>query len=237
MERYKRYAVYFTPDGDALTSFGASWLGWDIDEGQPVDHPRLPDLPQAQIAAMTQQPRRYGFHATLKPPFALAPGGSVASLLDDLREICVTQPPVQLAQGLRLAVLDGFVALIPAQGNEALQRLAANLVTGLDFHRAPLTDADRARRNPDALTAVQRDNLDRWGYPWVMSEFRFHMTLTGRLPAPQADRVMAALDPVLTPLISGPFDLGAVTLVGEDADGMFHRIARMRLTGRGQAAA
>jgi hypothetical protein len=27
----------------------------------------------------------------------------------------------------------------------------------------------------------QRNYLDRWGYPYVMEEFRFHMTLTGRL--------------------------------------------------------
>lgn len=237
MERYKRYAVYFTPDPGALASFGAAWLGWDIEEGQAVGHPQLPGLTQDDIATMTRQPRRYGFHATLKPPFALAPGGSVASLLDDLREICAVQGAVRLMRGLRLARLDGFVALVPAAPSEALQNLAASLVEGLDFHRATMTASDRARRNPDALTQAQRDHLDRWGYPWVMSEFSFHMTLSGSLPLPQADRVMAALDPVLAPMIAGTFDLNAVTLAGEDADGMFHKIARLRLSGQGQAAA
>src|SRR5262249_2220033 len=50
----------------------------------------------------------------------------------------------------------------------------------------PLTDADRARRNPARLTPRQRDYLERWGYPYVMEEFRFHMTLTGRLEANRA---------------------------------------------------
>jgi 2'-5' RNA ligase len=54
-------------------------------------------------------------------------------------------------------------------------------VTGFDSFRAPLTGQDRARRNPDKLAPRQRDYLDRWGYPYVMDEFRFHMTLTGRL--------------------------------------------------------
>jgi 2'-5' RNA ligase len=31
------------------------------------------------------------------------------------------------------------------------------------------------------LTPRQLNYLDRWGYPYVMEEFRFHMTLTGRL--------------------------------------------------------
>ena len=40
---------------------------------------------------------------------------------------------------------------------------------------------DRTRRNPSGLTPRQREFLDLWGYPYVMEEFRFHMTLTGRL--------------------------------------------------------
>ena len=74
-----------------------------------------------------------------------------------------------------------------------LQQLAADCVRDFDGLRAPLTDADRARRKPEALSAPQRDYLERWGYPYVMDQFRFHMTLTGRLPEPQRAALLAQL--------------------------------------------
>jgi hypothetical protein len=62
-----------------------------------------------------------------------------------------------------------------------------------DTFRAPLTAEDRARRNPSKLTPRQRGYLDRWGYPYVMEDFRFHMTLTGRLDAERREPVIAML--------------------------------------------
>ena len=62
-----------------------------------------------------------------------------------------------------------------------------------DSFRAPLTPEDRARRNPSALTPRQRDYLDRWGYPYVLEDFRFHMTLTGRLDAERREPVLTML--------------------------------------------
>jgi len=43
------------------------------------------------------------------------------------------------------------------------------------------------------LTSRQREHLDRWGYPYAMQDFRFHMTLTGRLDAARRDPVLAML--------------------------------------------
>ena len=62
-----------------------------------------------------------------------------------------------------------------------------------DSFRPPLSPDDRARRNPDKLTARQRDYLDRWGYPYVMEEFRFHMTLTGRLSSERRAAIVTML--------------------------------------------
>jgi len=89
--------------------------------------------------------------------------------------------------------ISGFIAVVPAEPVSGLQRLASDCVTDFDRFRAPLTDDDRARRNPDALTPRQRDYLDRWGYPYVREEFRFHMTLTGRLGAPRREPIVAML--------------------------------------------
>ena len=73
--------------------------------------------------------------------------------------------------------------MIPAEPPPELIQLAADCVSKFDSFRAPLSEADRARRNPSQLTPAQREHLDRWGYPYVMDEFRFHMTLTRRLDA------------------------------------------------------
>ena len=36
-------------------------------------------------------------------------------------------------------------------------------------------------------------HLDRWGYPYVFEDFRFHMTLTGSLPSEQRTVVLNIL--------------------------------------------
>src|SRR5262249_20443675 len=89
--------------------------------------------------------------------------------------------------------IEGFIAIVPASRDAALEGLAADCVREFDAFRAPLTDEDRARRNPARLTPQQRDHLDRWGYPYVFEEFRFHMTLTGRLDDGRRGPILAML--------------------------------------------
>lgn len=122
----------------------------------------------------------YGFHATLKPPMALAPGRSE----DELTAACAAfarAPRVIPIIKPAVDVIDGSVAVVPASTSADLDDLAADCVRTFEPFRAPLTEQDRTRRNPANLTPRQRDYLDRWRYPHVFEEFRFHMTLTGRL--------------------------------------------------------
>ena len=112
-----------------------------------------------------------------------------------------------------------------------LAQLAATVVKELDPYRAPLTPEDMIRRGVSKLKGRQRDLLDRWGYPYVMEEFRFHMTLTGRLEPEEAAPVEAALAPLLAPLLPAPFVIGALTLFGEAGDGRFHILHRYALSG------
>lgn len=230
MGDWRRYAIYFVPTG-ALGAFGAAWLGWDIARGKslPVRPPR--------IEALTRQARRYGFHATLKAPFRLAPTSSEAALLGDLRDVADRMAPVRLQGGLRLATPGGFPALVPATESPALQQLAALLVRDLDPHRAPLDDAERARRRADSLAPAQRALLERWGYPHVMDEFRFHLTLGARMPASEARAVLSALAPALAPCLGRSVVVDAVSLAGEDEAGRFRQIARLDLRGGAATAA
>lgn len=230
MRDWRRYAIYYTATGP-LATFGATWLGWDMATGQPVPRTGRGRPRQPGIDSLTLTPRRYGFHATLKPPFRLADGREEASLRADLRGIAASQPPVMLAGGLKPAALDGFPALIPATHSQPLQDLAARLVRELDAYRTPLTPEDRARRNPDRLSPRHRKLLDRWGYPWVMEQFRFHMTLGARMSPVGVDTLIATLAPHLAPLLPDPHPVDAVTLAGEDSEGRFHLIERVDLTG------
>ncbi|MBU3028704.1 DUF1045 domain-containing protein [Paracoccus marinaquae] len=222
MGEWRRYAIYYTATGP-LAEFGAVWLGWDIARSRAFE------VRPARIEALTRSPRRYGFHATLKPPFRLAPDSSEAALLADLRDLAAALEPVSLQGGLQLALLDGFPALVPSAPAPGLHDLAARIVRDLDQHRAPPTPEERARRAPERLTAAQRALLDRWGYPWVMDQFRFHMTLGDRMTAPEAEILLATLAPELAPLLPDPHPVDAITLAGEDEAGSFHQIARVPL--------
>ena len=224
---YRRYAVYYTPPPGPLATFGAAWLGWDIASGAGVPHAPgdYADLPR-----LTETPRRYGFHATIKPPFALAPGTDAAALTEAVAALAGRLPPTR-ADGLRLSRIGAFLALVPAGDTAEIDALAAAFVTGLDAFRAPPSATDLARRRAAGLSPAQEAHLIRWGYPYVLDEFRFHMTLSGALSDAEADGMESVLAPLLAGLLPRPFVIAEMTLAGEDAEGRFHELSRHRLAG------
>ncbi|MFP4273542.1 MAG: DUF1045 domain-containing protein [Paracoccaceae bacterium] len=230
---YRRYAVYYTPPPGALATFGADWLGWDARAGTARPHPPLLDLPRP-AAEITETPRRYGFHATIKPPFRLAPDRSAEDLAWALDTFCQHRPSAGAA-GLTARRLGRFLALVPEDDGAALSDLAGAAVEAFDTFRAPPEESDLARRRKAGLTPRQEALLTRWGYPYVMEEFRFHMTLTGRLSAEELDAVEAALGPALAECLPRPFTLDALSLMGEDESGRFHEIHRYPLDGMSAA--
>jgi putative phosphonate metabolism protein len=188
-----RYAIYYAPaSGSELDRFGAHLLGYDGFSGEALPFPdgitqAVPDWPE-----ITQDPRKYGFHATLKAPMWLADGNTEAELVAACEAFADSPRPLPMIKPVVNAIGD-FIAIVPSQHSLQLEQLAADAVRHFDSLRAPLTPQDRARRNPERLAPRQRDYLDRWGYHYVMEEFRFHMTLTGRLPAERREAVLAIL--------------------------------------------
>ncbi|MGR3374588.1 DUF1045 domain-containing protein [Pseudooceanicola nanhaiensis] len=229
MQDHRRFALYYLCPPGPLADFGAAWLGWDVAEGRAVAHPDIAGLPEP-AAEITATPRKYGFHGTIKPPFRLSEGRSAEGLLAEARALCARLAPVEL-EGLTLARLGHFLALTPAGGTGALSSLAAACVEGLDDFRAPAPEAELARRRARGLTQRQEENLLRWGYPYVMQDFRFHMTLSGRLAPEALDATAKAIAPHLTPHLPAPFRIGALALVGADAADRFHLIERLPLGG------
>jgi putative phosphonate metabolism protein len=219
-----RYAIYFTPgEDDPLQRVAAAWLGRDPFTGAPATAPATASLIPAEIAFHTAAARRYGFHATLKAPFQLSADESEASLARALDSFAGQMPAVLIPR-LTVARIDGFFALVPDGPVPALQRLAGDVVIAFDRFRAPLTETEIERRNPDALSPMEFRNLCQWGYPYVFEAFRFHMTLTGRVPAAEIARVRAAIDEVFGAAIGDPVAIDALTLFIEPEPGAPFRV-------------
>jgi putative phosphonate metabolism protein len=219
-----RFAIYAAPGTGSADRVGAllrekaeRWLGRSV-RADPVT-PWVPaGWTREAVNAMTVSARRYGFHATLKAPFRLAAGRTSEELDAALARFAAGRAGVVVPQ-LSLACLDGFFALVPGAEAKELYALADDVVTGFDGFRAPATEAEVARRNPAALTARQRELLNAWGYPYVLDEFRFHLTLTDRLPAterPEAERV---LKDWFAPLLGATVPVDALALFTEPKPG------------------
>jgi putative phosphonate metabolism protein len=201
-----RYAIYFVPGAEtALYRFGASVIGYDCYTGRdiaPIDGVDARTWP-----AFVREPRLYGFHATLKAPFRLAVGVAEADLERAFLAFAADQPAVSIG-GLAVSELGSFIALVPKALCPPLGALAQACVREFDRFRAPLSAPERERRLAAGLSARQIENLERWGYPYVFDDFRFHMSLTGAL-AP-ADRQRAL--PPLRAAFAKRADAATVTL-------------------------
>lgn len=214
-----RYAIYFTPPhDDPLTRAAARWLGRDPFTGKPVAAPPVPGLSAEELAYHTASARRYGFHATLKAPFVLASDETGHSLLAAFESFAASIDPVRLP-AMKLRQISRFFALTPADRSPALDRLASEIVTAFDRFRAPMTDAEIARRNPEALNPSELKNLQQWGYPYVFDAFFFHMTLTGRVPEADAPRFAAAIESFFGPLLDEPLDISSLAIFVEPEPG------------------
>lgn len=216
---WPRYAIYFAPaPGSPLAEFGADWLGRDCATGVERPQPAVPGVSPDRLAAITDSARNYGFHATLKPPFHLKPERSLAGLEAAASAFAASRTPLQVQLGLRS--LGGFLALMMTPPDHRVSALAADVVQDLDGFRALPSDAELARRRESGLSAQQEALLQRWGYPYVMGEFRFHMTLSSRLPdGPERAAVVAALEPRAAPVTTTPTSIDAIALFVQERKG------------------
>ncbi len=192
-----RYAIYYAPAADTpIWAFGSAVLGYDAASGTELFGFALPGWDTDAWRAMTERPRTYGFHATLKAPFALASDPEDA-LHAAFAQFCRERAPFRLGPMGVTALMEpgaaeGFVALTPTAQPTALADLERTIVTHFDRFRRPLTEDERRKRCPERLSPRQRHQLDLHGYPFVFDDFRFHMTLTGATrEAPQIADALA----------------------------------------------
>ena len=177
-----RAALYYAPEAeDPLWRAGCDWLGRDPASGRTYPHPDRDEL--------TAEPRRYGFHATLKPPMRLAHPWH--ALVEDAAALAARLAPFDLPP-LEVGDLSGFLALRETLPCPPLQALADDCVTELDPHRVPAGPDEVARRRRAGLTPAQDAMLLDWGYPHVLTTWQFHMTLTRRLSAQERATTLPA---------------------------------------------
>jgi hypothetical protein len=189
-----RYAFYFAPaPGTAWDEAGSQWVGRCAARDLPLAQPAIEGVAPERFAALTAAPRRYGWHGTLRAPFALAPNVTPDALRRALREVCQALAPFVMPR-LVVRRLDDFLALVPADESRearAVEQVAGTLVTGLHALAAPLPPDELKRRRAGGLTAEEDALLVRWGYPFVLQRFRFHLSLTGSLRGVEESTVQA----------------------------------------------
>jgi putative phosphonate metabolism protein len=214
-----RYALYFTPPkDDPLSGLASRWLGRDTFTGDFYPASPYGNVSAEEQDSLTEEPRRYGFHATLKAPFELAASVTESDLLDVAGEFAARTAPF-LVPTLVLGQLGRFFALVPGSLYPELQDFSANVVRAFEPLRAALSDADIARRKPGELDEAHRANLLRWGYPYVMDEFRFHMTLTGPVGVERQPVVSSILRETFAAHIGRPLSITGVAVFVEETRG------------------
>lgn len=227
-----RCAIYFAPTRTSrLWQFGSSVIGYDADTGSSVPHPASRGE-QLDWPALTTAPRSYGFHATLKAPFHLASGVSSADVVALARDVAARHAPV-LLEGLEVATVGRFVALVPVGDVTAISRLAQAMVESFEPVRAALSDADRQRFHAKGLTARQATSLERFGYPYVAEDFRFHMTLTDALTGPpdEAAAITGRLRDMYREIAEAPVDVDQIAVFEQpDRASQFRIVARVMLS-------
>ena len=189
-----RVAIYAAPvPGSDWWERGSEWLGRCAFRRCALPMPVIDGIAPPLQESVTADPRRYGWHATLKAPMRLSSGADLQALRDGLAAICRDHRAIELAD-LQVARLGHFLALRPTVPVAALDALASDCVRRLQPLAEPLSETELARRRRAPLTPEEDALMLAWGYPWVLQKFRFHFSLTGALDRLSDDAVEPLLE-------------------------------------------
>jgi hypothetical protein len=224
---FARYAIYYTPQpGTALAAFGRSWFG-RANDGITLQAFSEAGLSGTSFAKLAAAPGRYtGLHALFRAPFALRDGIGPDALRTRLANFAARRKPVETGP-LTLSRAGRFLVLRPVEAAPSLDWLAAQCVAAFEDFAAPPSDIERAEHAHPNLSDYQRLLLESFGDPYVLSEYRFSITLTGPLDATHLERVAQALWPVLEEICTEGVTVDGLSLFGDSGG-----TSPMRLLGR-----
>lgn len=221
----ERYAIYYAPDrGSELDRFGSRWLGRSAWSGREVPFFFCEGVRKERLEQITCEPRHYGFHATLKPPFQLKRSLTREQLLEEMERFVQNQTPFTLPV-LQVNRIGKFIALSPQKDNRQLQSLGDGCVKAFDYFRAPPSKEELKKRQIPLLSSSQRNILNQWGYPFLMEEYRFHLTLTGKIDDEnELQLIQSKIEPIIAPYLRAPQILDSISLFYQPAASMPFKI-------------
>lgn len=229
----QRYALYYAPRPEEGLAIAAShWLGVNSEAGTAREQPVVSGFLRERLAELTAEPRRYGFHGTLKAPITLIDGASERDFVDAVGRFAAGLQPLTVPS-MVLAEIGNFLALVPSGRCAEIRDLADRCMMEFDEYRRPADDAELARRRASGLSPRQDELLMRWGYPYVLEQWRFHLTLSGRV-SDEAERsaLMAILRRHFAGFIDRPLQVRDLCVFRQAApDRPFTVLARFRLGG------
>ncbi len=176
---HSRYAIYYAPElGSPLDKFGQAWLGRDTRTGNRIRQPEVVGVYSRELQNIVSPATLYGFHGTLKPPFFLSVPELKETLVRELKTFAAEESPFLLPR-LVLAHMGRFLVLQPERTDGQINQLSERCVRRFDSFRRPPSAEELNGRCFLGLNSSQEKNLIEWGYPYVMDQFKFHLTLTG----------------------------------------------------------
>lgn len=218
-----RYGIYFAPGPRTpLHSYGSRWLGRDAATGESLDPQLSNGMGRGEWMKATESPRRYGFHATLKPPFRLVEGAAFEDLQAALRDFSAARDSFE-APPLSIGTLGHFLALTLSEPSESFSSLAASAVAEFEKFRAPASEEELAQRLRGPRSAREREHILRWGYPYVFDTWKFHMSLTGSLPPPALPPIEKYLRDRFAPVAQQPLIVDSICIFHEPHPGASFR--------------
>ncbi len=214
-----RFGIYFVPGSGPLRDLATDWLGYDIVHETDVKRPPFLSSLVPDIDKLTEVPKRYGLHATIKAPFRLAKDCHLDDLKEATAHFCRTLQPIVIP-GFTLSEIESFFCLMPQEGTGELSWLASSCLRKLERFRAPLKEAERQKRMTKGLSQRERHLLEQWGYPYVLENFRFHITLTCAITDPAYRKnLRPILAEYLAKALDRPLVIDALCLVCEREPG------------------
>jgi hypothetical protein len=184
----RRFAVGYTPGPhSAWWHFGCWWLGCDASGGFLAKRPLVAGLERGYVQRITEDCRRSGFQTTLKAPFDVARHVSAADVYLRTALLARELEPIALPR-LALAAVNGCAALVPAAPAPDISLLAQRC----------------------AAAFVGLSVRSQWSFRQAFDGI--HFPLTCALPAPETERVIEALSPLVDRLNVEALDLDALSL-------------------------
>ena len=237
MKKYSRFAIYYAPTkGSGLEEFGKQWFGWDpldakfINKKQRINYlnrfgiKNLKNIDKNVLIA-----KKYGFHGTLIPPFKLNKNYSTNTLFKKTEDIAKKFKKFKFYK-FKLKIINNFYAFIQNKKNSDINKLSNRLVKELFKFRSPLTKKEIDKRNPSKLSKLQLNILYKWGYPYLMTEFNFHMTLASEVTGNKLYSELKKIEKKKEIILNEINNFDKIYIYGENQKGMFENLENFSLS-------